>query len=265
MRSRHLLSIVMAIAGGISVPSLGIAESPVRIPQGDDLRALAKRALVEWATVCDAIAISGIKGSAQTIVASVDYSGRRFCNAVVLVSPNSPPVVLQAIDAWNVEVVSKIITDVNKDGRPELVIPTALTEYEGARACVATVPIVYECSSGECRSSVNEYRGFYVGRGDEVLRAMGQLSIDAQEDRRACLTVEHDKISRMLGIDLRAGFRVAEQWAKNPDPLVRRRAVAVLRDIGDAPSKARLQVLAADSDSTVSSRAVAALEGRREA
>ena len=51
------------------------------------------------------------------LVVSLDYSGRKFCNPVVLISKAGDVFRTQSVWAWNVPNVSDIVKDLNNDGR----------------------------------------------------------------------------------------------------------------------------------------------------
>ena len=59
--------------------------------------------------------------------------------------------------------------------------------------------------------------------------------------------MEADKIKRLLGLDPKAGFSLAQNWIHSTDPSLRAKGVAVLGDIADAPSLQELRRIAATS------------------
>jgi HEAT repeat protein len=74
--------------------------------------------------------------------------------------------------------------------------------------------------------------------------------------------MQRDKLYRMAGSSPRAGFDAAEQWMKDPDPSMRRKAIDVFGDIADAASLMRLRELATDRDSVVAAKAQRVLQAR---
>jgi hypothetical protein len=66
----------------------------------------------------------------------------------------------------------------------------------------------------------------------------------------AGLTMERDKILRVIGRDPDAGFEQAREWMSSPDPVLVQDAVTVLTDIGghEADSSAAKAALKAAGD-----------------
>jgi len=199
--------------------------------------------------VCDVILLTAPR-TAPTIVASLDFSGRHFCDMIARVSRTRPPMVMQKIDAWEADDLSKVVVDFDRDGIAELIVPRAISNYEGA-ACIAVVPVIYKCSSTRCEDVTRRFPTMvrqWIDRQTEYQRS---LHDDVDEDTEACFSMERSKVQRMLGENRRAGFADAREWMNSQNPRLRRKAAAVFGDIGDAASRANLLTLERDPDPTV--------------
>jgi len=197
------------------------------------------------ATVCD-YAFADIAGDGfYRLLASVDYSGRHWCNRLFVISNDGRPA--QEIQVWNVEHIPDIL--VKSTGHDTLRVPQAITDYEGA-GCIAVVPMFYSFSGGKLVTAADEHAADY-----QVLRT----KLKATPPSDICAQIVVDKVDRLLGSKT-AGFSHAKTWMKSPDPSARRKAVRVLEDIGDTASQAALRELSADKDPVVSMEANAALQ-----
>src|SRR5690348_5050162 len=59
-------------------------------------------------TVCSSATVDLDGDGTPELVASVDYSGRRFCNTLVVLEKNNPQTAAQ-LDVWGVDDVQKVI------------------------------------------------------------------------------------------------------------------------------------------------------------
>lgn len=250
----------LATIGLIVAPPLLHARAQLRRTAGQEQgspRAIAERVLNGDGRVCDAAFLQSAPNRPAAVLASVDVSGR-FCNEIDLIQAGDPPSIRQQIPAWGVDSLSSVLRDLDRNGEVELVVPRPFSSYEGAAACMATTPVVYKCSDAACRDVSDQYRSMYVGELDTRRRRLGAAQTKGpDEDAREipCLVMEIDKLQRMLGMNPRAGFAVAEEWMHSADPLMRRRAASVFADIDDAPSRQRLEALTNDADPRVASAA----------
>ncbi len=197
----------------------------------------------EGATVCD-YALADIAGDGfYRLAVSVDYSGRRFCNSLNVISSDGAT---KALDVWNVEHIADVLV---KDGSHSVLrVPQAITDYEGAD-CIAVIPMFYSVLGGSLVSATNDHLTDYLALS-KVLHSTPLTD--------ACAVVVADKVDRLLG-DKTAGFPHAKSWMASSDPSLRRKALRVFEDIGDSDSQAALRVLALDKDPVVAGEAQAAL------
>ena len=164
------------------------------------------------------------------------------------------PVILQQFDTWWLDEPASVVRDVDHDGEADLVIPRAFSLYEGAAACVASLPVAYRCSAETCTDVSTQSPGFYTDYLRQLeadLAVMLNKGPDDDTRRLPCIRMESDKAHRILGLDSRAGFELAEEWMKSADVFLRRKAVAIFADIDDAASRQHLATLVDDADVVV--------------
>lgn len=136
--------------------------------------------------VCDVALLSGSETDGL-FLASMDYSGRHFCNTLLLVRAGTSPRLIQRLSVWNLEDVSRALVDLDFDGRRELVISDILTEYGGGK-CMAEVPIVYECSATGCVDTKTKYSDYLADRLDSFEIALSSLNDEQiRNGKRECL------------------------------------------------------------------------------
>jgi hypothetical protein len=190
----------------------------------------------------------------ETVVAIIDFSGRLFCNTLVRVSLVQPPLLLQEISGWWIGSLTpttvQIIQDINGDNEPDLVVPTAISDYEGTRACTATLPFVYSCGAERCIDVSDQSPEFYRAWQDSLISELLKLeasSRGAQRDK-PCLMMAIGKSQRLVGMNPKAGLSTAQQWTRSTDLFLQRKAVWTLSDIyvatGDSSVLKELQILA---------------------
>jgi hypothetical protein len=173
----------------------------------------------------------------HTVLASIDWSGRGFCNDVWLLDPNSAGD--QHFDAWNAEDVSKLIVSLGAPGEKQLAVPRAWSQYNGAQ-CVAKWTAIYSQRGGKMVDDSASFPAFYQNR----LKAL-EARLEHGDAEPECTQMEADRVSRFLGISPKAGFDLARRWVQSSDPSLRAKGVAVLGDIGDEPSRRELQKISA--------------------
>ena len=246
--------LVSSLGVWLGLAGVSLGQGQLSSEEYDELRAVVESVLIAG-SVCDVGLLPASPNRPDTIVAVVDFSGRLFCNTIVRVSRTDPPSILQDISGWWVASLDsgglEIIQDVDRDGEAELVVPTAMSDYEGDRVCVATLPYVYRCDADECVDVSRESTEFYRGWQSVVESQLSDAESSSEEGKRGiipCIVMARDKVERLVGTNPGAGFDTAERWMGSADPLLQRKAVWVFADIvaetGDADARQRLQTLA---------------------
>src|SRR5262245_47787350 len=159
-----------------------------------------------------------------------------FCNTLAVVEKGSSPVP-QVTDTWGLDDVQRSIKR-NADGSLMLVVPTALTDYEGVE-CIAVWQRLFKLQHGALVDVSTSYPRFYKARKrkvDATIAKMRQAKADT-----TCAEIEADKLDRILGASPTAGYKQAVTWMRSADPAMRKRAARVFADIGDAAWLANLK------------------------
>lgn len=214
-------------------------------------------------SVCSAGFFKIAGSNSYSLVASFDVNGRRFCNDVEVIHHGAKGLTTQSIFALEVDDVNDVARDLNKNGNNELVIPSGLSEYAGAR-CTGAWDRIYSLQSGALVDRSAAFRDFYRERLVSLRADMQQVQAKKPHDyydadRAICLQMESDKIKRFLGILPNAGESKAIVWIKSGDDYLRSKGFAVLADIGDQQSIADIKQFADDSDPAIAEDAKSAL------
>jgi hypothetical protein len=220
-------------------------------------------------SVCSAKFVKIAGSEVDSLVASVDYNGRHFCNDVYVIHRGADGLVMQdannlekGVQSYQVNDVDDIVRDLCKDGKNELVIPTGYSDYDGAR-CLANWTRIYIMQSDSLVERSKSFSEYYKGRLSTLLNeVMPQAKIrdaDDGEARAICVQMEIDKIERFLSISPSAGEDRAVGWINSTDLSLRLKGIAVLADIRDKKSTATLQHFTKDSDAIVADAAKRAL------
>ena len=213
-------------------------------------------------SVCSANFFQISDSDGEILIASIDVNGRHFCNNVEVIHRGANGLMVQEIDVWEVDDVNDIVRDPGKDGKNELVVPTAYSDYNGAE-CLATWSRIYTLQSGTLVDRSAAFLQFYKERLDSLEASM-QKAInrddDDNQDRTICAQMEADKIARFLGTAPNAGKDKAIEWINSADQSLRIKGIVVLADIGDKQSIETLQHLAEDSNAIVADAAKRALD-----
>jgi hypothetical protein len=175
------------------------------------------------------------------LVASLDINGRHSCSEVVVVEKTNVHVsVINKFKAIAADNVNDMLSDIDGDNSPELIITQPWTKAETGK-CQATWKHVYKWNRDRFSDESTEFNKLYKTRLRELTNSVGR-------DRDpTCDQMEMDKIARMQGSP-RTGFDRAVGWMKDPNGSLRRKAAAVFADIGDDASKKNLALLARDND-----------------
>ena len=217
----------------------------------DKLWHLPPRASQGGVTVCSA-AEADLDGDGRPdLIASIDYSGRGFCNTLAVVEKGSSQSVPQVTDTWGMDDVQDAIKR-NEDGSLMLVVPTAFTDYEGAE-CMAVWQRLLKLQHGALVDVSTSHPDLYKARKREVDATIARMNQEKADT--SCELIELDKLDRFLGASPTAGYARALAWMRSADPAMRRRAARVFADIGDTVSMANLQGLSHDTDPAVAASA----------
>jgi len=195
------------------------------------------------------------------LLAAVDFSGRGQFNLLVVVRRTGDHFAVQQINALGVESVAGIFSDLNKDGKMELLVPTALTPYLGGPSPQAAWTAIHGWSGPLLVDISSQLSTYYqtsilpaLKQNLDNLQAMmpGTLDVDIAQ-------VEYDKTLRISGVDTNAGFAEAVSWSSSTDSTHRILAAAVLADIGTPSALEVLRTLPADPDPQVATYATASM------
>ena len=201
------------------------------------------------ASVCSATFADLAGDGSYQLIASIDQSGRMFCNQVVVFRKTHTGFKSAMLETWWLDDVSKYVEDLRGDGRKELLVPQSLTFYAGAK-CMAAWTRVFRIIDGSLSDVSSEFPNFYSGRLNELRHNLRKDSEDS-----VCLEIEADKIKRVMGTVPDAGLAQALHWMKSDDPSLRLKAVVVLSDIGGPASLDALRKASQDKDPVVSDAA----------
>jgi hypothetical protein len=207
------------------------------------------------ASVCSAGFFQLSGSTSYSLIASMDYSGRHFCNEVVVINRRADSFPIQRLSAWEIDDVNDIVRDLGKNGESELVVPTSYSGYTGAE-CISTWSMVYTLQGDALVDQSASFPDFYRARLD-VLNAKIQEADDADT---TCIQMEADKIARFLGTSPNAGEDKAITWLSSADQSLRLKGIVVLADIRDDKSIVNLQHLTDDPDAIVADAAKNAVE-----
>jgi hypothetical protein len=237
-------------------------------PSRETVQSFASSFFGEEASLCDYQFVDLNGNDLYEMVASLDYSGRDFCNTVVIVTKENNGFQTQSFPAWNVKKISKILADTDDNGIQELVIPRPFSEYEGAK-CIALWTTVYSFDGQVYINGGSRFPEVYQPRLQALEARIEQtkeepgLSEELKEQNLSCYYLELDKIYRFLNLNPRAGFERAVQWMNSTNPSLRAKSALVFADIQDEQSFRNLQILSRDTDSSVAKKAREGLKMRR--
>lgn len=204
--------------------------------------------------VCSAGFFQIAESADESLVASLDVNGRHFCNEIEVIHGGSNGVMVQEIDAWEVDDVQEIVRGLGNNGKNVLVIPTEYSDYDGAE-CLATWDQVYVLQSGALVDRSAAFTDFYKER----LEGLNAKLRQAGDVDTTCTQMEADKILRFLGISPLAGEDNAKEWINSSDRSLRLKGIAVLADIGDKQSISALQRFTEDPETDIADAAKRAL------
>jgi hypothetical protein len=188
--------------------------------------------------ICSVAQVDLSGNQTESILASIDWSGRGFCNDVWILRTGSNGSGKQRFDAWNVEDVRKLVVSLGSGRDKQLAVRRGYSQYNGV-GCVATWTEIYTERNGKLEEESASFPAFYLQRLN-----MLQGLLNREEAEPECTQMEADKIRRFLGTSPTAGFDLAQRWVQSSNPALRAKGVAVFADIGDDPSKMELRKVA---------------------
>ena len=180
------------------------------------------------------------------LIATLDLSGRSlFDYLAVYERDNHGKVSVQWFpEETAIGKLSRVIRDLNSDGRRELVVSTLYPSGAyGAGSVSATWPAVYKLKNGTYEEASNEFGSFYdtdvlPGLLKDIAKARAEAGTSSYSPKLVSQMLEKDKILRVLGRDQSAGLDEAREWAGSDDTNLARAGAAVLREINGSAGKA---------------------------
>lgn len=182
------------------------------------------------------------------LVVTLDVNGRAFFNALVIFGRDTAGnITYQELRGHGISDLNSVIGDLNASGKDELIIPTQLISYSSAETY--TWPAVYRSEDGRYVEASRYYPSFY---DDRVLPSLSKRIAGYQAntgkadvEAAAILTMERDKILRVLGRNPTAGLQEAYKWMNSDNPRLLQNAAATFQDIGGHEQALRM---AADAE-----------------
>jgi hypothetical protein len=171
----------------------------------------------------------------------------------------------QEIGSWNVNDVGVLVQRLSGSSTQQLVVPEALSDYEGASGCVATWPVIYVDDGSRLVNDVTSFTDFYFTQLQVLRHRIANTETNGVRGKHMlpCLQMERDKILRVLNVDPGAGLDLAKSWMKDSsDRTLRMKAVRVLSDIGGEEAVVLLGTLTHDADATIAKAAEGVLRAR---
>jgi hypothetical protein len=254
-----LLALGILVATGVSFaasPATGLSSLAGRSDADAFLRAHAGEAYKD-ATLGDYRLLDLDNDGRTDLIATVDYSGRRFFNHLLVLHDDGERFTVQVVDAWNVESLNGTVQDLDGDGRVEILLRQSLTPYLGASP-TAGWTAVFRFEGDQLVDQSARFPQFYDTRIlPPIERELGAPGNDmAGPYRRDLLTLERDKVLRVLGREPAAGLDWALSLARSENPVRRIFALSVLAEVGGAEATAVLKALGEDRDPLVASHAL---------
>jgi len=186
------------------------------------------------------------------LVATDDSSGRGFYNDVLVVRRIGTNLAIQHIPARNLESLSRVISDLNGDGKQELQLPTSLSPYLGAQAPQVEWTAIYAWTGALFQEQTANFAAWYIAN---VLPTPQQALANAQKGGDAVAIalaqLELDKAVRVSGGGSTTGLANARALATSTNSVLRIWAAFALADMGTPAAQATLATLLQDPDPEV--------------
>lgn len=179
--------------------------------------------------------------------------------------------------------VDRDVVDLNKDGAFEILARSVLAESNSHAEAVGWVDIYTWDESQQTYVLANtRFPDYYLnvyGKANEARLRQAEARDPVihpvvpergvewnrrwRENEIADTQMALDKVQRVLKINPLAGYDRAVEWLKSPNRALRRNAVTVLEDIGDAEAVKHLQRAVGDPDPLVNQAAKSAIQRLR--
>lgn len=187
------------------------------------------------------------------LIATIDHSGRNFFNTIIIVRRKGGSFSSQEIPALNLSNLEKHLTDLNGDGRQEILAPRPLTPYLQGTFPRAKWIAIYGWTDSlyadQSKSFAEYYKNIVLPELETALTTARQVNAPIP---LALAQAEYDKALRLSGGDVESGLAFAQSLAERSDPRLRIWAAAILADIGTPFSIMALDLLTQDQDPEVS-------------
>jgi hypothetical protein len=210
-------------------------------------------ATIDEASVCSIRFADLANDGSYQLIASIDYSGREFCNTLLVVSKQGMQFKSATLGVWGLADVSHAVKDIAGDGYQELLIPENLTFYDGAK-CIATWTQLLRLTDGKLIDVSSKFPEFYSRQLTKLQQAPNKNDEDS-----VCRKVEEYKLERVTGSVPNAGLTEALQWIRSSNPDLRVKAVSVLSDIEALGALEALRAATKDKDPEVAAVATSIL------
>ncbi len=186
------------------------------------------------------------------LVASADYSGRSLFNDLVIVHRSGGLFGMQHIGTPSLESLNGVISDINNDGKKEILVPTGLTPYVNGTVPVATWTAIYSWNGSLFQENTSSFSTYYATTVLSPLQAaLKTANGTGNAEKIALAQIELDKATRVSIGPGTTGMSTAQALVASTDPVLRIWAASVLGDIGTADALTTLATLTQDADSSV--------------
>jgi hypothetical protein len=255
-----LFCFVLLILGGTTVASTDghFIDKAVLTGRAEITSFLRTHASIafEDATLGDFRIIDLDQDGKPDLIATIDSSGRGFYNHILVLHDNGGHLTVQEVDVWNMRSLNGAVQDLDNDGRPELLLRKSLTPYLGGRP-MATWTAVFKQDGTQLVDQSASFPHFYeavLSRLDDAA-SVSDAEGSERSYRKDLISIERDKVLRILGRSADAGLASALRWAHSEDPVYRIFALAILSELDGAEADSALKSLSSDIDPEVASRA----------
>ena len=187
------------------------------------------------------------------LVATADVSGRAFFGDLLIVRrTGSLTFSAQHIAVLNLESLTDVVTDLNGDGKKEIIVPVALTPYLRGDFPEAKWTGIYTWTGSLYEEATSRFAEWYRSN---VVPGL-QQALDTAKQRNDSLAIalaqlQLDKAIRVSGGSAETGLTTAQLLATNSDPNLRIWAAYALADIGTPAALVSLNMLLQDANPSV--------------